>query len=154
MYGLDSAFRGSFITRCIVGCMQGRRDGFSFSVLLVAPIFSAVLIVGAIMAMTVMSAAGILSGPPVNPNHSLVLTVSMWLASAFLYGSGIFLYGAVPALLGSAAGQLGKLWVVHRDSGIRRIGRGRVEERASKRPMRQQSSQARPGISSHDARPA
>jgi len=100
------------------GAWQGHRDRFSFSVLLVAPIFSAVLIVGAMMAV------GILSGTLVNPNNPGPLVVTL-LATTFLYGFGFFLLGAVPALLGSAAGQMGKLWVVHRHSGIRRIGRGK-----------------------------
>ena len=105
------------------GAWQGRRDRFSFSVLLVAPIFSAVLFVGAMMAV------GILSGALVNPNNPepLVLKLLTLLVTTFAYGFGFFVLGAVPALLGSAAGQLGKFWVVHRDSSIRRMGRGESE---------------------------
>ena len=97
-------FWAPLVLGALWGAWQGRRDRFSFSVLLVAPIFSAVLLVGAMMAV------GILSGTLVNPNNPTPFVVTL-LATTFLYGFGFFFWGAVPALLGSAAGQLGKLWV-------------------------------------------
>jgi hypothetical protein len=102
------------------GAWQGRRDRFSFSVLLVAPIFSTVVIVAAILAVAILNRI-VFGGPPINPNNTDLVIL---LAVPFVYGFGFFLFGAVPALVGSAAGELGKLCVV---SGIRRIGRRDIQ---------------------------
>jgi hypothetical protein len=112
-------FWAPLVLGALWGAWQGRRDRFSFSVLLAAPIFSAGLLAGAIVAVM---AADMLcrtpSGTP-NPNNTDLLgLVAVLLAAIFGYGVGFFLFGAVPAVLGSTAAQLGKLWVVHRHSGI------------------------------------
>jgi hypothetical protein len=102
------------------GAWQGRRERFSFVVLLTAPIFSAVLITGAMLAVAIVS--GSLRVNPNNPEPLVLQWLSGVLGIIFLYGFGIFLFGAVPALVGSAAGQLTKRCMVHHDSGIRQNG--------------------------------
>jgi hypothetical protein len=109
------------------GAWRGRRDRFSFEVLLAAPLFSALVIIvvfGAAVAVDILSGGG----DPNSPNaHALarakrdpVGAIGTWLATAVLYGSGTCLVGAVPALAGSAVGQLRKLSMARHDSGIRR----------------------------------
>ncbi len=85
------------------GAWRGHRDRFSFPVLFIAPLVSGVLTCG------VMVAVGILSdkarGNPDRPDR-----FAYWLATTYLLGPGICFFGAVPALVGSATGQLIKLW--------------------------------------------
>lgn len=93
------------------GVWLGRRDSFAASVLVLAPIVSGVANVGAWLML-----AFLVGEPMVNPNipawQSLTITI-------VFYGGGCMLGGAVPALVGCTAGQLGKLWLFRRDEGIR-----------------------------------
>lgn len=102
------------------GAWQGRRDSFADSVLVLAPIVSGVLTVGAWL-----STAFVMGEQMVNPNipawQSLTITI-------VFYGGGCMLGGAVPALLGCAAGQLGKLWLLRRDEGVRQTERAEQEQ--------------------------
>jgi hypothetical protein len=93
------------------GAWQGRRDRFSIAVLLAAPISSTVLIVVGMMAVEILRRI-LFGGPPFNPNNTDLLTfVAVMLATPFLYGFGLLCFGAVPAFLGSTAGQLVKLCI-------------------------------------------
>src|SRR5690349_14579594 len=90
------------------GTWRGLPTRFSFGVLLAAPLFSALVIVvigGAAVA------AGILIGGG-NPDswsahvrarakRDPLGEIFIWLTTAILYGSGVCLVGAVPALAGS-----------------------------------------------------
>src|SRR5712692_10391580 len=89
----------------IWGFSLGSRDRFSIGLLVAAPVTSAVLACGGIVTV------GLLAGrAPINPHNPNPLIVQ-WLAFTCLYAPGIFLLGAVPAALGSAAGELAKLYL-------------------------------------------
>jgi hypothetical protein len=102
------------------GASLGRRDSFATSVFVLAPIVSGVLCVGAWLAI-----AFLMGEQMVNPNipawESLTITIAF-------YGGGCMLGGAIPALLGCAGGQLGKLWLFRRDKGIRQTERADQNE--------------------------
>lgn len=85
------------------GAGLGRRDYFSWLVLLGAPIFSGVLIVGALAVIYTDENRS-------NPN----LSWPSQLVTIVVYGGASFVAGAGPALLGSSAGQFVKLWLFRR----------------------------------------
>lgn len=93
------------------GAWLGRRDFFAASVLLLAPIVSGAFCVGAWLTI-----AFLMGEPMVNPN--IPAWQSLTIAIVF-YGGGCMLGGAVPALLGCAVGQLGKLWLFRRHGSSR-----------------------------------
>jgi hypothetical protein len=97
------------------GASLGRRDSFAASVFVLAPIVSGALCVGAWLGI-----AFVMGEQMINPNipawESLTITI-------VFYGGGCMLGGALPAFLGCALGQLGKLWLFPRDKGIRQTER-------------------------------
>lgn len=103
------------------GAWQGRRDRFSFAVLRTAPILSAALIVGVVLAVSIFN------GPAHVNQKPLADRVVMWLAAAVVWGFGAFLVGAVPARVSSAAAQLCKLWVARGYSANQRSERGNIQ---------------------------
>jgi hypothetical protein len=105
----------SFALGLLWGAALGRRDYFSFPILLAAPIFSGVLTVGG---LAVVWTAGERERA-INP-----LDWQGLIATIVVYGGFCMLVGAGPALLGSSAGQLAKLWLC-RDA--RKLQTERVE---------------------------
>ena len=102
---LTALLTAPFALGLLWGAGLGRRDYFSFPVLMAAPIFSGVLIVGVLAVAYTAGEVG------VNPNH----TWQSLMATIVVYGGACMLGGAVPAVLGSSAGQLVKLWLFRRD---------------------------------------
>jgi hypothetical protein len=104
-----------FIFGLLWGALLGRRDSFAASVLVLAPIISGVLCIGAWLGIAFLMGEQI-----VNPNipawESLTITI-------VFYGGGCMLGGAIPALIGCALGQLGKLWLCRPSNGIRQTER-------------------------------
>ncbi|MGE0607754.1 MAG: hypothetical protein AB7O62_11740 [Pirellulales bacterium] len=99
---------GPFVIGFLWGAWRGRRDSFAPVVLLLAPIVSGVVVCGA------MFATNLALGER-NPRDTM-----LGLAVAFVIYGGIYvLIGMVPALLGCAAGQLGKIWLIRRNEGLR-----------------------------------
>ena len=101
---LTALLAAPFALGLLWGAGLGRRDYFSFPVLMAAPIFSGVLIVGVLAVVYTDENVN-------NPNH----TWQSLMATIVVYGGACMLGGAVPALLGSSAGQLVKLWLFRRD---------------------------------------
>ncbi|QDU28934.1 hypothetical protein ETAA8_40400 [Anatilimnocola aggregata] len=102
---LTALLAGSVALGLLWGACLGRRDYFSFPILMAAPIFSGVLIVGC---LAVVWTAG---------ERERVINPLDWrglITTIVVYGSLCMLGGAVPALLGSSAGQLVKLWLLRR----------------------------------------
>ena len=87
------------------GACLGRRDYFSWPLLMAAPLFSGVLTVGSLAVIWTASERERLINPP---NWTTVITTIV------VYGGMCALAGAIPALLGSSAGQLIKLWLFRR----------------------------------------
>ena len=108
---------GSFALGLLWGACLGRRDYFSFPVLMAAPIFSGVLIVGGLAVTWTAGERERVINPP--DWGTVIVTI-------VVYGGFCMLVGVVPALLGSSAGQLVKLWLFRRDE------RKRQTERAEK----------------------
>lgn len=99
---------GPFVIGFLWGAWRGRRDSFAASVLVLAPIVSGVLVWGATFTINLVM------GEP-NPKDNIA-----GLAIAFvLYGGIYILVGAVPALLGCAAGQWVKIRRFRRNEGVR-----------------------------------
>ena len=96
------------------GIWQARRYRFSFAVLLTAPLVSAALI-GFVFAMMNM-----LDPPDAVIARPLSERIMIYLATGCLYGAGFGLFGAVPALVGSAGTQLFILWAIVRPASNRR----------------------------------
>jgi hypothetical protein len=97
---------------------RGRGQGFSMPVLVTAPMFSAGV-------MGIIIATGtVFYAPFRGPQRSGDATVELWIWTAIGYGLSSGLLGAVPALVGSAAGQLGKLRLSPGDSRMPRSGSG------------------------------
>jgi hypothetical protein len=110
-----------FMLGAIWGLALGSRDRFSIAVLVAAPLMSVALVCGGIVIV------GVLSGEaPINPDNPNPLIVQ-WLAFTCLYALGIGAFGAVPAMLGSAGGELAKLAIVRHFS-VRSAGTKSVAE--------------------------
>ena len=90
------------------GGWQARSHRFSLAVFLTAPLVSAALI-GVMFAMMNM-----LDPPDPVIAKSLSERITIYLATGCLYGAGFGLFGAVPALVGSAGTQLFMLWASNR----------------------------------------
>jgi hypothetical protein len=99
---LTAVLAGSFALGLLWGACLGRRDYFSFTLLLAAPIFSGALIVGGLAVVWTASERERVINPP--DWETVIVTI-------VVYGGFLMLGGAIPALLGSAAGQLAKLWL-------------------------------------------
>lgn len=93
------------------GAWFRRRDSFTTSVLQLAPVVSGVVMVGVWLTI-----AFLMGEPMVNPQISAWQSLTITIV---FYGGGMALCGAIPALLGCAVGQLGKLWLFRRDEGTR-----------------------------------
>jgi hypothetical protein len=91
------------------GAWKGQRGVFSLYILFLAPFVSAALIGTTIASLTVLF-------PPTNVDlGSFGQWVSLWWFTALLHGGGIGIFGAVPALVGSATVQLVRFRMVPRD---------------------------------------
>jgi hypothetical protein len=90
------------------GFWQARSRRFSFAVLLTAPLVSAALL-GVMFAMMNM-----LDPPDSVVAKPLGERITIHVATGCLYGAGFGLFGAVPALVASAATQLVMLWAFAR----------------------------------------
>ena len=114
---LTALLAAPFALGLLWGACLGRRDYFSFPVLMAAPIFSGVLIVGGLAVAWTAGERERVINPP--DWQALIATI-------VVYGGLCMLGGAVPALLGSSAGQLVKLSLFRCDE------RKRQTERAGK----------------------
>jgi len=97
------------------GVWRGNRTYFSSSVLALAPIFSGVSTVVGWLAVAFLAGEQVVN-PHIPAWQSLMITCGF-------YGGIVMLIGALPALLGSAAGQWGKIWAVHRYQSVRQTER-------------------------------
>ena len=103
---LMALLAASFALGLLWGACLGRRDYFSIPILMAAPIFSGVLIVGGLAVTWIAGERERVIHPP--DWLGLITTI-------VVYGGVCMLVGAVPALLGSSAGQLVKLRLFRRD---------------------------------------
>ena len=88
------------------GAWRGPRARFSASVLLTAPFVWGILITSLLFAVAITDYTLISPVPPKNANSP------WWWIGLVGWGIIFFLWGVVPAILGSAAGQFVKLSVV------------------------------------------
>jgi len=103
---LTALLAASFALGLLWGACLGRRDYFSFPILVGAPIFSGVLVVGSLAVAWTAGERERVINPP--DWQGLIVTI-------VVYGGACMLGGAVPALLGCSAGQLLKLRLFRRD---------------------------------------
>ena len=112
-------FAASFALGLLSGAALGRRDYFSFPVLTAAPIFSGVLIVGGLAVTWTAGERERVINPP--DWGAVIVTI-------VVYGGFFMLVAAVPALVGSSAGQLVKLRLFRRDERKRQTERAETNQ--------------------------
>ena len=93
------------------GFWQARSHRFSLAVLLTAPRVSAALLGVVFAMMNMLDPPGPVMARPLSER------ITIYLATGCLYGAGFGLFGAVPALAGSAGTQLFMLWAIARWAG-------------------------------------
>ena len=102
------------------GFLPARSLRFSIAVLLTSPLVSAAL-VGVGFGMMNM-----LTPPDPVAARPLIERITIYLATGCLYGEGFGLFGAIPAIIGSAGTQLFMLWVGARLASHRRRESGDI----------------------------